>query len=291
MSTAKLSRSKLGRGPRFRKGVEEVIITVILVTLAVIIIAPLFLPFMFVFKTQLEYAYDPWGLPEMLRFENFVNAWNAIKIGQGLLNTFVVCIGAIALSLPCAAFAGYIFAQYKSKTTEVLFYVFLAGYFVPFQMVLIPLYIMSQQLGLANTLPGVFLPMVAFNIPFWTLIYRSFFQSLPKDLMEAARIDGAGHGKVFFQVMLPLANPATFLASILVFIGAWSDYLLSLVMLNNQNLFTMQLRVAQFLNAYGTGQMPRYAAAAIIAAAPTVILYILGHKWILRGTLAGALKE
>jgi ABC-type glycerol-3-phosphate transport system permease component len=91
--------------------------------------------------------------------------------------------------------------------------------------------------------------------------------------------------------MLPLAKPATVLALLLVFIGAWSDYLLSLVLLSNQQHFTMQLRVASFLNAYGTDRMPRYAAAAIISAAPTVILYIAGHRWIIQGTIAGAVKE
>jgi ABC-type glycerol-3-phosphate transport system permease component len=90
--------------------------------------------------------------------------------------------------------------------------------------------------------------------------------------------------------MLPLAQPATVLAVILVFIGAWSDYLLSLVMLNNQELFTLQLRTYQFMGQYGVDYMPRYSAAVIISAAPTVILYIIGHKWVLRGTLAGALK-
>lgn len=90
--------------------------------------------------------------------------------------------------------------------------------------------------------------------------------------------------------MLPLANPATVLAAMLVFIGAWSDYFLSLVMLSDSSLFTMQLRTWQFMGQYGVDHMPRYSAAAIIAAAPTVILYIIGHRWVLKGTLAGALK-
>ena len=104
----------------------------------------------------------------------------------------------------------------------------MVGYFVPAQMVLIPLYKLEIASRLNDTLYGLFLPMAAFGIPFWTLIYRSFFKSLPSELVEAARIDGAGHAGTFFRVMLPLANPATVLALILVFIGAWSDYLLSL---------------------------------------------------------------
>ncbi len=174
--------------------------------------------------------------------------------------------------------------------TEVVFYVILAGYFVPVQMVLLPLYKMSVGMHIADTLPGLFLPMAAFGISFWTLIYRSFFRSLPGDLAEAARIDGAGHAGTFFHVMLPLAGPATVLAVLLVFLSAWSDYLLSLIMISSQSQFTVQLRVAQFLNAYGVDHMPRYSAAAIISAAPTIILYVIGHRWIIRGTLAGALK-
>ncbi len=276
---------------RLRYGFPEFIATIVLALFAVVVIFPLVLPFLFVFKTQLEYAYNPWSFPKSLYLVNFKEAWVAVQIGQGLINTFIVCIGAIVCTIPAAALAGYVFARYKTRFTEVLFYAILIGYFVPVQMVLIPLYKFNIAIGLANTLPGLFLPMGAFGIPFWTLIYRSFFQSLPGELAEAARIDGAGHGGTFFRVMLPLAAPATYLAFLLVFISGWSDYFLSLIMLNDQRLFTMQLRVSQFLNAYGTGRMPRYAAAAIISAAPTVILYAIGHRWIIRGTLAGAIKE
>ncbi|HEX6971056.1 MAG TPA: carbohydrate ABC transporter permease [Limnochordia bacterium] len=273
-----------------RLKVSNILITAALVLFALAIVLPFLLPWFFVFKTRLEFAYDPWGLPATIRWTNFVDAWNAIQIGQGLWNTFAVSLGAIACTVPPAAMAGYVFARYTSRVTEVLFYAVLAGYFVPVLMVLIPLFRLSGALGLSNTLPGVFLPMAAFGIPFWTIIYRSFFRSLPTELADAARIDGAGHFGTFLRVMLPLARPATVLAVLLVFIGAWSDYLLSLIMLSDQELFTMQLRIAQFLNAYGTSNMPRYAAGVVIAAAPTILLYIIGHRWVLKGTLAGALK-
>lgn len=275
-------------GPRFSFG--AFVITVILVILALAVIIPLVLPFFFVFKSRLEYSYNPWALPKAIRWDNFTNAWKTIQIGKGLLNTSLVCAGAVAVTVPIAAMAGYIFARYRSKVTEVAFYFILAGFFVPLQMVLLPLYTLSVSLKLADTLPGLFLPMAAFGIPFWTMIYRSFFKGLPEELADAARIDGAGHPGTFFRIMLPLAGPATVLAVLLVFMGAWSDYMLSLIMINDVQKFTIQLRVGQFLNAYGVDHMPRYSAAAIIAAAPTVILYIIGHRWILRGTLAGALK-
>ncbi|NLW47099.1 MAG: carbohydrate ABC transporter permease [Firmicutes bacterium] len=276
--------------PRYRNKIPEYMITLILIMLALLVILPIMLPICFVFKTQLEFAYSPWSFPEKILWTNFIVAWDNIQIGKGLLNTLYVCLGAILCTVPASAMAGYIFARYKGKYTEILFYAILAGYFVPVQMVLIPLYQLCNRLYLTNTLPGLFLPMAAFGIPFWTTIYRSFFYSLPGELAEAARIDGAGHYGTFFRIMLPLAKPCSILATLLVFIGSWSDYLLSLIMLNDQQLFTMQLRIAQFMNAYGTNHMPKYAAASLIAAAPTLILYLMFQRWIIQGTLAGALK-
>jgi N-acetylglucosamine transport system permease protein len=288
MTSLEEGRSTRLFGARF--SAAELAVTIVLVVLALSVIVPLVLPFFFVFKSRLEYSYNPWALPKKLRWDNFTNAWNTIEIGKGLRNTALVCAGAIAATVPIAAMAGYVFARYRSRATEVAYYLILAGFFVPVQMVLLPLYRLGVSLKLADTLPGLFLPMAAFGIPFWTMIYRSFFRGLPEELADAARIDGAGHAGIFFRVMLPLAGPATVLAVLLVFLGAWSDYLLSLIMINDVQKFTIQLRVAQFLNAYGIDHMPRYSAAAIIAAAPTVLLYIIGHRWILRGTLAGALK-
>ena len=290
MNHASIDTNREDQYVRTRPTIAGVLITTVLILLALTVILPLLMPWLFVFKTRLECSYNPWSLPTQIRWVNFIEAWVAVQIDQGLLNTVIVCLGAVLCTVPPAAMAGYIFARYRSKVTEVVFYCILAGYFVPVQMILIPLYKLCSQMNLTGTLPGLFLPLAAFGIPFWTIIYRSFFQGLPGELAEAARIDGAGHTGTFFRIMLPLAKPATVLAVMLVFIAAWSDYLLSLILINSQKLFTMQLRIAQFLNAYGVDNMPRYAAAAIISAAPTILLYILGHRWILKGTLAGALK-
>jgi N-acetylglucosamine transport system permease protein len=279
-----------GRTPSPKGKFPEAVITIILLIFALAVVVPLILPFFFVFKTRLEYNYDPWGLPTALHWENFKNAWNAVQIGPGLINTLIVCVGDVLLTVPITCMAGYIFARYRSKVTEVFFYVVLMGYFTPVQMVLIPLARTSSVIGLIDTRAGLILPLVAFGIPFWSMIYRSFFKDLPEELSDAARIDGAGHFGTFFRIMVPLAAPATILAAILVFMGGWSDYLLSLVMINSQSRFTIQLRVAQFLSMYGVEHMPQYSAAVIIATLPTVILYVLGYRWILRGTLAGALK-
>lgn len=271
--------------------IASIIIHLILIIMAAVVIVPLVLPFLFAFKTPLEFAYHPWNLPKQLLWSNFVVAWESVKIGQGMLNTFIICIGAVLATIPPAAMAGYIFARYRSKVTNVLFYIVMAGFFVPSQMVLIPLYKMFVNLNLINTYASVFLALAAFGIPFWTMIYRSFYNTLPTELMEAARIDGAGHWGIFIKIMLPLTKSATILAVLLTFMGAWSDYMLSLILINSQDLFTMQLRVAQFIGNLGANFFPQYAAGVIISSAPTIILYIVLRKKIIEGTtLAGALK-
>jgi len=272
-------------------GSSEIIITFILIVMALLVVLPLVIPLLFAFKTQLEFAYHPWALPQTLRWNNFVEAWKAIRIDKGLLNTLIVCLGAILCTIPASVSAGYVFARYRSQATEILFYAVLVGYFVPVQMILVPLYRMEVSLKINDTLDGLFMPIAACSIPFWTLIYRSFFRNIPREMAESASIDGAGHWRTFFSIMLPLARPATTLAVIQVFMGAWNDYLLSLILLSDQNKFTMQLRIASFLNSYGTDRMPRYAAAVIISAIPTLILYLIGHRWIIRGMLSGAIKE
>ena len=262
-----------------------------MVVLASMVVIPLVLPFLFAFKTPLEFAYHPWSIPKQFRWENFKIAWEGVKISRGMLNTFIVCLGAIFTTVPPSAMAGYIFSRYRTRVTNILFYVIMAGFFVPAQMVLIPLYRLEVNLHLINTLPGLFLIMAAFGIPFWTMIYRAFFNSLPNELMEAAKIDGAGHWGIFFRIMLPLAKPATVLAVLLTFMGAWNDFMLALIFINSQDLFTLQLRVARFIGHLGANYFPQYAAGVIISAAPTVILYIIFHKKIIEGTtLAGAIK-
>ena len=272
-------------------GVSSLLIHLILLILAALVIIPLILPLLFVFKTPLQFAYHPWNLPTEFHWENFQTAWETVQIGQGMFNTFIVCLGAILATVPPAAMAGYIFSRYRTKVTNVLFYVIMAGFFVPAQMVLIPLYKLDLQLNLVNTLPGLFLAIATFGIPFWTMIYRSFFSTLPVDLMEAAKIDGAGHWVIFLRVMLPLTKSATVLAVLLTFMGAWSDFMLSLILINSQDLFTLQLRVSKFMGQLGANFFPQYAAGVIISAAPTIILYIIFRKKIIEGTtLAGALK-
>jgi raffinose/stachyose/melibiose transport system permease protein len=279
---------KQGRS-RFKP--TSIVILAALSIFALFFILPLVLPLFFVFKEPLEFNQDPWGIPKVFTFNNFVEAWNQLHLIEALRNSFIVCVGAIVFTVPFAAMGGYIFSRYRDKVIDILFYIVMAGFFIPAQMILIPLARTEKAIGLLNTLPAVFLPIAAFGIPFWTMIYRSFYRTLPSDLIEAARIDGASHWRTFIQIIWPLAKPATVLAVLLTFFAAWNDYLLTLILINKSQWYTIQLRIAQLMNQFGANYFPQYSAGLVIALIPTVVLYIILNKQIMAGTtLSGAIK-
>mgnify|MGYP001768551283 CR=1 FL=1 len=286
--------SKMNKSEGFQKerlSVPMVLVHVFMILLAALFIVPLVLPFLFAFKTRLEFAYHPWALPEKINFDNFVWAWNSVKIGRAMINSLIVCFGAIILTVPFSAMAGYAFSKFRTKVTDVLFYLVMSGFFIPVQMVLIPLVRINTGLKLINTLPGVILPIAAFGIPFWTMIFRAFFNKIPNDFVEAAKIDGSGNWHTFTMIMLPLAKPVLFMSALLTFFGAWSDFLLSFIFINNPDLFTVQLKVQSLMATTGNNYFPQYAAALLISVAPTVLLYLVFHRQIMQGAmLGGALK-
>ncbi len=296
MADLKTEQAITGRPPVLHPHSQKVkfstpIILFFLTLFALIFILPLVLPLFFVFKQPLEFNLNPWSLPKSLDFTNFQEAWNQLHLFEALINSLIVCIGAIIFTVPVAAMGGFIFSRYRNRLIDVLFYVVMAGFFIPVQMVLIPLARTEKIIGILNSLPGVFFPIAAFGIPFWTMIYRSFYRTLPSDLMEAARIDGAGHWRIFIQIIWPLAKPATVLALLLTFFGAWNDYILALILINKSQWYTLQLRVAQLTNQFGANYFPEYSAGLVIAMIPSVVIYIILHKQIMEGTtLSGAIK-
>lgn len=268
-----------------------VIIHAFLILLAGLFIIPIILPFLFAFKTRLEFAYNPWALPKKLDFSNFVWAWNSVQIGRSMVNSLIVCIGAILLTVPFSAMAGYAFSKFRTRFTDMVFYFVMSGFFIPVQMVLIPLVRINTELKLINTLPGLILPLATFGIPFWTMIFRAFFNKAPNDLIEAAKIDGAGYWRTFLLIMLPLSKPVLVMSTLLTFFGAWSDFLLGFIFINNPERFTVQLKVQSLMATTGNNYFPQYSAALLISIAPTVLLYLLFHRQIMKGAmLGGALK-
>jgi N-acetylglucosamine transport system permease protein len=263
-----------------------------------IVIVPMLWTVMSSFKTVAQIATDPWGLPnDGLKVENYSKAWTVSGIGDYFVNSLIVCAGTMAVLLPVAAMASYVIARYKFWGREALFGGFMGGMMVPQFLFIVPLYVLLTriQMGtgvrLLDSHLGLVLVYIAFSLPFTVFVLTGFFQGLPEELAEAARLDGCGHAGVFWRIMLPLARPGLVVAGIFNVIGLWNEYNLALVLISSKENFTLPLGLANLTNTLQyTSDWGALFAAVVIVMGPVLAVYWLLKEKIHEAMLAGAVK-
>lgn len=243
------------------------------------------------FKTDQELFFSPWTLPQTMQWDNFVRAWNDARIGDFFLNTLIVVIPALILTLIISAMAAYVLARFEFVGNRFLFYLFLMGMLFPIFLALVPLFSLVNNLGLLNTYFGLILVYIAYSLPFTIFFLIGFFKTLPSELPEAAIIDGANQYQVFFLVMLPLAAPGLLSMAIFNFLGMWNQYVLPLVLVSDENKYVLSQGLAfmLFQQFYQNDWSALFAAVTLIMI-PTLVLYIIFQGQIQRGMTSGALK-
>ena len=167
------------------------------------------------FKDDNEILTDPWGLPGALRFENWERAWTEAHIGRYFLNSVIVVSGSLTLTMLFGATAAYVFARYDFRFKQVFYYLFVGGMMFPVFLALVPLFFVVRNAGLFGTWRGLILVYAAYSLPFTVFFLTAFFRTLPQTVAEAALMDGCGHFRLFFRVMLPMARPG--LISVAIF--------------------------------------------------------------------------
>jgi N-acetylglucosamine transport system permease protein len=243
------------------------------------------------FKTDQELFFSPWTLPQVMQWDNFVRAWNDARIGDFFLNTLIVVVPALILTLIISAMAAYVLARFEFIGNRFLFYLFLMGMLFPIFLALVPLFSLVNNLGLLNTYFGLILVYIAYSLPFTIFFLIGFFKTLPSELPEAAIIDGANQYQVFFLVMLPLAAPGLLSMAIFNFLGMWNQYVLPLVLVSDENKYVLSQGLAfmLFQQFYQNDWSALFAAVTLIMI-PTLVLYIIFQGQIQRGMTSGALK-
>ena len=245
------------------------------------------------FKTNPQFLRDIWSLPTSLNPINYINDLEGktsppVPIGQYLINSGIVSvsslIGITLVSIP----AGYVLSK-RSRYTDLLFYFFLAMIAIPPPAVLIPLVYTIRSFGLGDTYIGVVLPYIAFNIPFSTVLARAFFKAFPKDLEEAAKIDGLSDLRVFLRIVLPLSSVIVVVLLIVNFPNVWNEILYATVLLQTNNVRTVQPGLLLFASAFGS-QWSEIFAGMVMSSLPMIIFYVVFQKYIARAQFLGALK-
>ena len=243
------------------------------------------------FKSNRELFTAVWSLPSALNFDNYIKAWTTVKMGQYFSNSLIVVLTSVFIVLFLSAPVSYILTRVKFKGSSVLLLIFIAGIGIPVQLLYIPLFILLTQIGVINSLWGLGLLYVSLSIPFTVFILSGFFASLPKELEEAATIDGCTDFQVYWKVLLPLASPGLITAAIFNFIFLWNEYQIALVFINDPDLRTLPLGLYALSNAMQyTGDWVGLMAGVVIIMVPTIILYTVLSEKMIAGITMGSVK-
>src|ERR687898_5801 len=235
------------------------------------------------------YQVPPNWIPDPFVFQNYVNAWTAVPFATGYINSAIVTVTVVVANLLTCSMAAYAFARIEFPFRHTLFILFLATLMVPEQVTIIPLYIIIESLGLADTLLSLIIPYALFN-PFGVFLLRQFIKSLPVDLEEAAIVDGANRWTIYWRIILPLIRPALAAFGIFTFLFQWNNFFRPLIFLNSIDNYTVPLAINFFRGQYAT-DFALLMAGSAISIVPVLVVYVIGQRQIIEGIATTGLKQ
>jgi raffinose/stachyose/melibiose transport system permease protein len=268
-----------------------VVLWIVLVVVAAIWIAP----FAFIVFTSLKSGADVMGTaafspPTSPEWVNYSAAWARGRFSSTVLNSVIITVIKVPLGLMISAMAAYALSRIELRGRRAIFLLVLFGTMLPFQVMLAPLFTLVNQFGLINTYVGIILPYLAFGVPYQVFILHGFFSDVPKELSEAALIDGASHFTIFRRIFLPVSLPVLAALLILDFVATWNEFAMALVILQDNGMWTLPLGLmsfqSQFSNDYG-----QLNSAIVMTVLPATIVYLIFQRYFVSGLTAGAIKE
>lgn len=259
------------------------------VAIAVLVLVPLITAVINGFKSTAELLSRPFSLPRVWQWQNYTSILQADTFWRQMLNSTLVMAATSIGVVVLASMAAFVFARMSFRGREVAFNFFTLGLLFPLAVAILPLYITLRQANLVDSLWGIILPQVAFGLPGNILILRGFFSTIPRELDEAAAIDGCSAVGYFVRILLPLMRPALAAVTVLTMVASWNNFFLPLLVLNSEQLYTLPLGIMQFQGQFGT-DWGRVLAFVSLALVPTIGFYLVAERHIIAGLTAGAVK-
>lgn len=257
--------------------------------IALLHVYPIFLILLSSLKSKSELAMHPMALPKHVTWSHFSAALDSLNYLRSFFNTAVITILTVAGVIVLTTAAAYAISRRNTKLYGFLYVLFIAGLIVPFQMTMIPLYKMMVNLSMINTYYGIVLVYIAIQIPFALFVFVGFLKTVPRELEEAAVIDGCGMFKTFFLVVFPLLQPAIATIAIIVTFHTWNDFLQAMLFLPKTEMKTLVVQLFSFVGEYNNDWSSIFAAIMLIVY-PIVLIYIFAQRFIIKGLTSGALK-
>jgi raffinose/stachyose/melibiose transport system permease protein len=285
-----MNRLLNGQFMTIRKPIHLGITSLAAIGIAAITIFPLYLVVITSFKEQGRVVLQPLRLPEVWHWENIVLAWQKGHFSTYFLNSILVTIPTVLIILTFSLLAAYVLARKSFPGKNLLFVIFLTGLAIPGDVLIIPLYYDLKDMGLLNTRWALILPSAAFGLSFGILLLRSFIEVLPKEILEAAIIDGCSDWELLVHIVAYLCRPALLSLMIFNFMWTWNQFLFPIVLIQKDSLRTLPVGLNYFQGRYVTN-VPLLMAGATIVFLPVVILYIIFQRDFIKGITTGALKS
>ncbi len=268
--------------------ISQTVIWVILIFLLFLTFVPIIMMIVMSFKNNAQIYGDFWALPTPWIPSNYIRGFKAI-IGY-IKNSLIACLSSVAGVLFLASISGYTFARHRFPGKEAIYYFILALLMIPGVLTFIPAYVLVNQMGLINTRWVLILPWTSGGQVFGILLCRSFFSTLPQELFEAAKVDGATEFQLYYKIALPLSYPIMVTLAIFHMLGTYNDYIWPLITISSTKLQVVTVGLTQFTSEYGITDYGPQLAAYGVATLPLLILFLIGMRYFIRGITAGALK-
>ena len=227
--------------------------------------------------------------PLQIRWENFSDAWNIANVSTYAKNSFLICVTKVPFAILLESLAAFSLSRLRLPFSRAIFTFFLIGLIVPVQMTLVPLTLILREFDLIDSLFGLFLIYLGFSMPFGILVLRGFFRTVPRELDEAATIDGCSSFGLYWRIMLPLAMPAIASLFILDFVSTWNEFLLAQIFLHSDQIRTIPLGLINFTGLHST-LYDQLSAAQLLSIIPVLTIYLFFQRYFVTG-LAGAVKH
>lgn len=274
-----------------RRLTSGTLIKIVIGVILVIEIYPLLWLLLNSFKTQDEIINQPlWSLPSGLEWNNFVQAWTTGSLGHNVINSIIVTIPSLALIILLGAAAGFALEVMIWRGRNTVLFLIVGGMMVPLQLVLLPLFTIYFQAGLAKTYWPLIITYVGHGLPLTVFLMATYFRAVPRELFEAVTLDGGGPFRAFFSVGLPMVRNGIFTVALLQFFSVWNDLLIALTFNIDSKLSTIQVGLLHFSDEYGSiNYGPLFAAISLIVFS-TLAVYLLINQQVMRGLTAGSVK-
>ncbi len=268
----------------------KALLYIFLIVFVLVYMSPFFSAIITSVRTQEDISLNGfWSIPSEITFENYPNAWIKGRVSRYLLNSFIITIPALIGTIFLSSLSAFALARYRFRANKPIYFMYVAGTMLPFQILLLPVFLLSNKLGIYNTFSSVIIIHIAFQLGFCTFVLRNFMRTLPGEIMDAARIDGASEFKIYWRIVMPLTVPAIAAVAILEFTWIFNDYIWALILIQDDSLKPVTSGLASLQGQFIT-DWPLIVAGALLAAVPTLIVFFALQRYFIGGLTLGSYK-